>query len=90
MNLSQLLATDPPKNISKRRCAVCKLVDSLNDDPGEQNALDTLLRDSRWSYPALSAALREQGFEISVKSLERHIASLCTGRRGNAAMRETR
>lgn len=69
------------------RCSVCQLADAVRDDKKESEALEGLLKDREWSLPALSRAFAEQGYRISVRSLERHIGGTCSGRLGKGHLR---
>lgn len=73
--------------LTRIRCSVCRLEDSIKKNKKESLALDKLLRDSSWSLPALSREFAEQGIRVSVRSLERHVGGLCNGRLGKGHLR---
>lgn len=82
MSLTERLSAGPPRVRPGTRCAIERLLDSLDGE--ERAAVETALRrDSGWSHAELARVLKAEGHEISQHTVGAHRNGQCGCSRGD-------
>ena len=74
MSLEERLAAPP--TATGRICAVRELLDSITS-ANEKAALIRALENKAWGHSALTRELKEEGYDISLRQIERHRRGEC-------------
>lgn len=61
---------------SPNRCGVSLVMNQMPTD-NEEQAFREMLQDNRWSAPALTNALLEEGYKVNKRAVERHRRHEC-------------
>lgn len=66
----------PPVASRGLKCGISRLLDSIQTSD-EQQALEDMLDNPSWGHKAIFEAVRQEGFSVSIRSIERHRRSEC-------------